>query len=294
MKKIIIYSPYDCLVKTRNEENTLETNCNLEIDRDIEQPISIYPIGKNSKYSFNIDITDKTSKFYSLIEKDDKILIFLLDGLFVENVNIYHFFYKNKPSSIEISSQNIIFSTENNKKVISLPFFAQGYSCGQFSHILYVKFSDKQNDKLIAYNTLSNKAKMFSGEKIEIDKNGFIVNNEKTKTCQCVKCEYYIDNEGLKLKSKIVSKEERIFPQELITYQFLEAIKNNDFKNALSYLSNDLKNNVDEDSLKGYFGDISYFYPIDKNTSFAISDNQNILYEFSIINNKINEISDFK
>ena len=65
MKKIIIYSPYDCLVKTRNEENTLETNCNLEIDRDIEQPISIYPIGKNSKYSFNIDITNKTSKFYS-------------------------------------------------------------------------------------------------------------------------------------------------------------------------------------------------------------------------------------
>ena len=72
----------------------------------------------------------------------------------------------------------------------------------------------------------------------------------------------------------------------------MESIKNNDYKNALSYLSENLQSKINETTLKNYFGDISYFYTIDKNSCFAISDNKNILYDFSILNNKINEITD--
>lgn len=293
MKNIIIYTPYDCLIKTKTEQNFLEKNQHLILENYNAQKISVYPISKNSKYSFNINISEqKDSNLYSIIEKDENLLVFLLDGLIAENVKIYNFTFQNKRSAIEVSSQKIVFSTENNKKIILLPSESKNFICGNFNHIIYAKFSDSYNEKIIAYNTLTNHAKMFSGDNIDINKNGFIIKNNSSTSYQNIQSEYFIDNQGLKIKSKSLIPSDRFLPEELISYNFMESIKNNDYKNALSYLSENLQSKINETTLKNYFGDISYFYTIDKNSCFTISDNKNILYDFSISNNKINEITD--
>ena len=293
MKNIIIYTPYDCLIKTKTEQNLLEKNQHLILENYNAQKISVYPIGKSSKYSFNINISEqKDSNLYSIIEKDENLLVFLLDGLIAENIKIYNFTFQNKRSSIEVSSQKIVFSTENNKKIIRLPNESKNFICGNFNHIIYAKFSDSYNEKIIAYNTLTNHAKMFSGDNININNNGFIIKNNSSTSYQNIQSEYFIDNQGLKVKSKSLIPSDRFLPEDLISYNFMESIKNNDYKNALSYLSENLQSKINETTLKNYFGDISYFYTIDKNSCFAISDNKNILYDFSILNNKINEITD--
>lgn len=289
--KTIIYSPYDCVVKYKNNQQELSQNEHLVFE-EAEDIISIYPVGKNSRYSFEIDLKDDIqSNFYSKIKKEDRLLIFLIDGLISENIDIFSFTHKDIDSFVEISKNQLTFRTNHHKKVITLSNPISNIQCGNFEHIDYIYFIDKKKEYIIAYNTLSNKAKLLQGEKIEIKDNGFTITNENNNFYKKIVEDYIIDCEGLKVKSKVFVKKENI-SSNLLIFNFMNAIKIKDYDNAYSFLSDKLKRDISKDTIRNYFGDVSYFYIIDSHTVFAISNGNNIVYDFSILDSKINEIND--
>lgn len=292
MKNIVLYSPYDCLVKIGEKELLLNENEHAVIDNN--QQIYIYPTGKTKRYSFIVDINDNNSRFYSIVEKDDKILVFLIDGLLTQNIDIYSFRHNGLESSIEVSSQVVTFKTKQHKKKIFLYSIPTSIKCGNFYHIDYCLLEfDKDKDVLIAYNTKNNNARQFSGDKIELKDNGFKVYVSKN-IYDKLEEEYKIDSGGLKLKDKSFVLANNKFPSELLPYQFMCAVKNGDTNLMKELLSSDILNKLDVENIKEYFGNIEYFYMIDYKTCFALSNKQNVIYEFYLKDNKICEINDNK
>ena len=92
--KIIIYSPYDCLIRVGENESFLDQNEHLIIEES-EREISVFPTNKNSHYSFLIDVNNFSSPFYAIVKQNDNLLVFLMDGLIAENVDIFSFSHKD-------------------------------------------------------------------------------------------------------------------------------------------------------------------------------------------------------
>ena len=79
---------------------------------------------------------------------------------------------------------------------------------------------------------------------------------------------------------------------ETVPYAFLEAIQVGDYSLASSYLTLAMKREVDEEHLAEFFGEILYFYPIDL-THYAVKTKQEKrVFEFTLRDNKIEEISE--
>lgn len=293
MKTIEIYSPYECLAVYKEQSLMLEQNEHVVFDNFNEnEKISIYPINKNKQYAFEISLKEKDCKFYRSIEKDKKIIIFLLDGLITENIAVFQLNYNNEQSKLEVLNDKIIFSTDNHKKLVYLPTKITNIKVGNFKFINYIKFDNQNSQSIITYNIKTNKAKLFQGKNIEIKDNGFIVNEEENSIYQNMSNEYIVDNEGLKNKEKIYSLSSQILPNKLVCYEFIYHIKLKEYEKAYDLLSKSLKNNISMQSLKDYFGNISYFYFLDSKTCFAISNEKNVIYEFSTQDDKIDEIID--
>ncbi len=289
MKSVVIYTPYECLIKNDNSQQTLDINQHITLEN--YSSIYVYPIGKTKRYSFVIDVNDKNNQFYSIVEKNDKYLIFLIDGLYSQNVDIYSFQFNNEKSFTEVSSQSIKFKTKSHIKKIYLPFSFKKIKCGNFYFINYVLLENNNFNILIAYNTKSNVAKQFHGEKIEVYDKGFKVINSQN-FYDSIEKEYYVDSEGLKLKNKAFVLSDQNYPCELLPYQFMYALKNDDDNIIKNLLSESITSKLSLEDIKNYFGSIDYFYMIDYKTCFALSNKGKIIYEFCVENSKIVEIND--
>lgn len=288
--KTFIFTSFDCLIKFRDKQKFLEKNQNISFD-DEYGLIYVYPTGKSDRYSFTLNPQNPSpSIFYRTIKRDDGVYFFLIDGLILENVDVYSFSYKGDDSFIEIDKSKISFITKKHKKTISLPSQIKSVKCGNFKHIDYVSFASVGKHFLIAYNIASNKAKLLQGEKIDILEDGFIV-SEKNQNYKRIEEEYVVDEDGLKVKSRVFTQKEKSFGNQTV-YDFMSAINIKDYESAISLLSPSLQDKISTSTLKNYFGDISYFFCIDKNSCFAISNDKNTLYNFSVNNNLIDEISD--
>ena len=100
-----------------------------------------------------------------------------------------------------------------------------------------------------------------------------------------------IDKDGLKSKSKVFSQKDN--PGfDMISYKFMNAIKVKDYQGAYEMLGENLQKVLSPSAIKKYFGEISYLYPIDKQTCFALSNGENVIYDFVIENDKISEVND--
>ncbi len=286
--KTIIYTSYPCVVKYRDINEHISINEHVILD-DILDPIYIYP-EKRDRFSFEINFSTP-APYYRIIEKDGKRLVFLLDGFSAENVVVHDFKSYGITSKIEIGQKEITFYGVNHKKIINLFHPVSNITVGHFYHINYVKFDKNDKKNIICYNIKTNSAKMFSARDIVIDKNGFSL-FEENEDYKNITRKYFIDKDGLKLREQDFSRNEEMSPNELLPYKFMSAVKCGDFSGAMDYLSSNLKSSLNEKTLKGFFGDVSYFYMIDPCSCFAISNNKNIIYNFSIENDKISEIQD--
>jgi len=290
--KTIIYTPYDCLITYKEKSVHLAVNEHL-IFENVDDVLEVYPTGKTKKYSFSINLSSQESScFYSIVKKEGKTLIFLIDGLILENVDIHSFSYKGKSSSVEISKDKITFVSPLHKKIITLSSTAKILDCGNFKFINYVHFQNNKNKEfLIAYNTLTNKTKLLQGDKFEITQNGFSISNTTNSFYKNIEEKFLVDEDGLKAKEKVFSLKEN-YDKEINIFRFMNDISIKNYQEAFSFLSPRLQSELSVQHLKNYFGDISYFYCIDPKTCFAISNGKNIIYDFEIENNLIKEIND--
>ena len=116
--KTIIYTSFPCVVKSKNQPESLTQNENLVFEEEFDK-IDVYPVQKG-KISFEIIKEEKESAFYRIIEHDGKRLIFLIDGLYTENADVYEVEYQGVKSKIEIFPQRVVFCNKENKKIVHL------------------------------------------------------------------------------------------------------------------------------------------------------------------------------
>ncbi len=285
--KTIIYTSFPCIVKYGENKEHISINEHLVLD-DVSMPIYIFPSGRE-KFSFEID--SQTSPFYRIIEKEDRRLIFLLDGYSAENTRVHNVKYDGESTSVEVGQKQIIFCGLDGKKTINLTRPISNVSVGNFYHINYVKFDDLDKKVIICYNTRNNSAKIFSSDNLVMEENGFSLFNENENYNSSTH-KYIIDRDGLKIKEENFARKSEVMPAELIPYKFMCFIKCGDYYGARDLLSYDMKTQLDSKALKGFFGDVSYFCMIDPCSCFALSDNKDIIYTFSMEDDKIKEIQD--
>ena len=287
--KTILYTPYDCLLKINDKDWFLNKNESFVFED--ARKISVFPTQKSGRYSFNVDLSSISNTiYYSAVQKENEVLIFLLDGIISENVDIFSFANSGAKSSVEIGKENIIFKTQKHTKNITLPRNIKDIKCGNIFDIDYACFSDNLSKYIILYNTKTNKTKLFQGDEIELKEYGFVVTNQSNKFYKKIVEEYVVDKDGLKSKSKVFSKNEN--NHSSIAFKFMSAIKVKDWEGAHSLLCDNLKSSLSADALKIYFKDIGYIFSIDNQTIFALSNGENVIYNFSIENDKIAEIND--
>ncbi len=287
--KMIIYTSFPCTVLAGKEKENLDINEHLILESD-DSPILIYPNNKKNSF-FEIDLNNQ-SPLYRVIKKEDKILIFLLDGILIENKICHNFNYDGIKSSIEVGNQSAIFSNEKNKKVLKFSSKIENIKIGSFKLINYLSFFNETQEVLIAYNPKKNTLRTFSADKIKIVKDGFSL-SKKCFNYDSIEENYFVDEEGLKIKSKSFKMtENQVFPDEITTSKFMSAIKCEDWEGGLSFLDKNLSRKLNAFALKKYMGEISYFYMLDPYSCFAISNGKNKLYEFVVNDNKITDIND--
>ena len=292
MKKIKIYSPYSCLIKQGSSQIEIEPSEYVYLESDL-LPIKVYPLKVSSKiYAFEIDSLSSDGRFFRVAEHNGDILIFLLDGLLTENVNIYNFSYLDYNSALEIYPNHLVFVTDSHKKIVYLQNKIEKIEIGNFKFIDYVKFSCGESQTLVCYNVKTNKAKTFVGKEIAITENGFRVESEEDGFYNNMTRSYYIDDDGLKSQNQTYVLSDQKLPDKLISLNFIIHIKNQNFDDALKLLSPNLRKTINSKSLKQYFGKLEYVYMIDSESAFAIKDGNNIIYTFKIKDGKIEEIYD--
>ena len=292
MKKIKIYSPYSCLIKQGSSQIDIEPSEYVYLESDL-LPIKVYPLKVSSKiYAFEIDSLSSDGRFFRVAEHNGDILIFLLDGLLTENVNIYNFSYLDYNSGLEVSPSHLVFACDSHKKIVYLQNKIEKIEIGNFKFIDYVKFSCGESQTLVCYNVKTNRAKTFVGKEIAITENGFRVESEEDGFYNNITRSYYIDNDGLKSQNQTYVLSDQKLPDKLISLNFIIHIKNQNFDDALKLLSPNLRKTINSESLKQYFGKLEYVYMIDSESAFAIKDGNNIIYTFKIKDGKIEEIYD--
>ena len=288
--KTVIYTSIPCIIKFGNLQEMININENLQIDEDFKK-LDVYPTDRG-RISFQIDLSQHEANFYRIIERNHKRLIFILDGLYAQNADVYEFEYNKIRSKVEIYSDKIIFSGEKNKKIIHLNQKYNSYKYGNFKFIDYCILENLNGEKtLILYNASKNNSKVYFANNIEENEDGFTLYNTAFGYSS-ISQKLYIDEEGLKTQKKeftTIAASSSL--EETLPYQFLNSIKLSDYENALKMLSPRLGDRLTDQALKKYFGNISYFYMIDSKSAYAISDDKNKIFEFSVKDNKIDEIS---
>lgn len=288
--KTIIYTSYPCVIKIGDKQEELSQNENLLIEEEFDK-ISVYPAIKG-RIAFEIDFNEKENSFYRIIKHGGKWLIFLIDGLHAENVETSEFNYQNIKSKIEIYPQKVVFSNSNNKKIIHLTENFSSFKYGNIKFIDYCILNNNDGENtLICYNAKKNTAKTFTSSDIKIENNEFILTSYPFGYASIIQ-HFYIDEEGLKVRKKDFVQASAInSPEQTLPYRFLNSIKIGDYKYCLKMLAPQLNDRLNEESLKAYFGNISYFYMLSPLSAYAISNDKNVIFEFAVKDNKIAEIS---
>lgn len=287
--KTIIYTSFPCIIKFNESQESLSVNENLSFDDEFDK-ILVYPTEKG-RISFEVNLAELENSFYRIIERGNKRLVFLLDGLYAENAEISEFEYDGVKSKIEVYPQKVIFSNRSSKKIIHLNQKYRSFKLGNKKYIDYCLLSNLNGEStLLAYNAKKNTARVFNGSDIKEEDDGFVVSTFAFGYTS-INQHLYIDEEGLKIRKKDFLSSNQNSPEETLPYEFLSAFKYGDYTKCLAMLSPELNDRLNEESLKAYFGNISYFYMISPNTAYAISNDKNVVFDFAVKNFKIYEIA---
>lgn len=291
MKKIKIYSPYPCLIKQGKEQIEIESNEGVCLESDL-LPLKVYPLKTTNKvYAFEINSFCNDGRFFRIAENQGETLIFLLDGLLTENVNIYNFSYLDYNSTLEIYPERLIFATNGHKKIVHLKNKPVSTVVGNFKFIDYAKLVCQNKQTLVCYNVKTGNAKTFEGKEITITENGFNVEQDGGIYDNLSKS-YYVDDEGLKSQNQTYTLSTHTMPDKLVSFNFITLVKNGNFDDALKFLSPSLRKTIKRENLKQYFGNLEYVFMLDSESAFAIKDGNNVMYTFKVNGGKIDEIYD--
>lgn len=282
--KYILKTTYPCLIKTKNDECELNENDLLEIEN--EDRLFVYPENPE-QIPFYVNLkSPKETAFLSILNHHGQTLLFLED---VQNLQVSQKETLNmsgKKCEVSVHGQQISFESENRRVeyLCSHPcelqkiFKLKDYACIQFDADLY------------AYSIKKNKLSHFSGE-ISVD--GEMLTLTKN----------FNDSENRKRQAKykfeddIIMQEENFIHSsnsernELVPYKLMESVKAKDFEHALTFLTENLKNQIDSTQIRDFFGNFSMFLPLSTTEFITISGKQKKYVKFNMQGGLIDDIT---
>lgn len=306
-KELIIKSEFDCVIYNFNEiVGTIEVNKynnELRVIAKEETILSVYPFNKSDNISFNIMILNN-DKFIE-INKNCKILK-LDEDKYLITLKKNEIFKPTKFKTILTGNDIEIFIYENTKTSFFLK--NKNYYNNYSSKVLLDNFNliELKDYYLIVSNLQDKKNLIVFNKKLEICLDKFISkyefeNNELkilslfNDVYQTGKVEIYDLNNNLSLVEEYFIYENNNntkFNDNLISYVFMENIKNKNYKIARNLLSDFLSSKINDDELSSYFGDIEKIeiYPDNFKKIISTNNKETKVFSFTIENNKITNI----
>ncbi len=284
MKKILLKTTYPCLIKTDHNACELNENDTLEIEN--ETFLFVYP--QNGNIPFYIDVkAERENQFVSIIKHNDKTIFLLEEVSRVQVEQKEEFNFSGKTCKVCVSETGINFETASKKLNYHWANRIKNHETFKYKNYVCAQFEKD----FFAYNVEKNKLSHFSGESLNFD-NGILTITKKYHDSMCREKHsvYNLNNECLLENENFISENTHDI-QELLPFKVMESIKAKDYAFALSCLSDELKNQLDDNSLNNFFGNITSFLPLGINEFITLSPNGKNYVKFDILKDKISDIS---
>lgn len=292
MKSIKIIPSYNCIVVGQDGQLYLEQGQVLSLPRD--QILSIYPTEKSENLAFRLDTStnDSTCFFDALSFEEQKIFV-LLDGNLCQNFQVHKLNINGEVCTVEVGQKQATIKYLQTKKTISLPMRYSSYKVAAQGGYVYILLTDRLKQDLLLFNTSSARLSHISGSQISINGNKVFVTSELENISRHIVSEEYLLDDELKLLDKSISYQSRqitVQAKEVVPYAFLQALQVGDGPLASGYLDLPLRRQIDNPHLLSFFGDITAFFALDKQTYYVKAQSQSGIFKFLMQDNKISEI----
>lgn len=293
MKKYILRSEYDCLVKSETEEFLLDVNSQIVFEKP--EKVLIYPLKTNKYcYPFSIDLENKLdSTLFSCHLFEDFVLIYISNPPYIKNEFIETIKLNKLECKVFISQETVSFQTENIKKTFNLDSNFETYSIITFDNLIMIKLVG-EIEQLWIFNINNLSLKKLAGNKIEIVNHEIFVNKSIISINQHQLYEVYEikENEIIKKSENIKSNlfDSKLRNPRVIPYAFLEAIQLKDYNLARTFLTENLSQTATNQHLDNYFKEIKKILPLNNNLIATLTSSGLQVYNFTLDNNLVSEI----
>ncbi len=285
--KYLLKTTYPCLVRTRSEECELDQNETLEIiDEDV---LFVYP-EEPGRIPFYINLkAPKESDFLSIINHEGQTFLFLEN---FHNFQVCHketLYINGKKCAVSIHGRQISFEDDEKRVDYICPHSCKNYKIFKIKDFACIEF----DDDLYAYSIKQNKLSHFSGkmdvagEVLTLTKQFFDSENRERRASYKFEDDITLQNESYVHNS---SNPHDKLHNELVPYKFMESIRAKDFEFAYSFLSENLKNQIDDAQMREFFGNFSNFLPLSTTEFVTINDKQKKFVKFNMSGNFVNDI----
>lgn len=279
--KYILKTTYPCLIKTQNESCELDSSDTLEVE---DEPfLMVYPQNVD-QIPFQVNIL-KESRFYSVFNREEKTIVVLEEPQTMTVTRKERLTVLGRSCQVSVGGQKLEFETDTHKFTLSHKNEAfkvqkiKNFACAIFEKEIY------------ALNMQNNKLVYFSGEEISLKDNEISLSKKFCDSLQRQKEAKYKLNSDVEIESENFSYSSNKNMAGLVPFRLLESIKAKDYAYALESLSPNLKESVDSEILKKFFGNMKHFLPICANQFITISDDKKNFVTFSLNGDKIDDIS---
>ncbi len=282
--KYLLKTSYPCLVKTEAQSEELEENDLLEIED--EKYLFVYP--ENPRQTpFYINLTSpRENEFYSIIKSKGEKIIFLepIKRLQVEAKESLSI--SGQTCDVRINDNYMTFENGTKKITYMCPHICRDYKVFKVKNFVCVQF---KND-FYAFNCHKNKLSHIQGDELNFDTDKLVVIRKFNDSFGRERKATYKFEEDINMQDEEFTKNSEFASAELVPYRLLESVKAKDFSCALTFLSDNLKKNIDEEKLRQFFGNINSFLPLSTTEFITLCEKQKNFVKFEIQNDKIDDI----
>ena len=303
MKKIRIFCELPYLIELATENFLVDNSNYLEVQSEKELFFKCYPIDqpKNSlPFCFllkqKIDKVESNCQNIKIFNFKDRCDVFV-EQFVIESTKIVHtstFAIKNTKYTIVCYEDKIKINCTSGEYIFETPITSVCIDTGFGFLNFLTTFEDKKT--YTRFDTSTKKFSSIKGNKIQIEEDKILVQTnfcdilEHTKICE------YKNNGSLEYqKTEFYTKrtlDQTNLNNKLLPIVFFESVKLEDYKTAQCILDENLSKNLNQDTIKQFFGDIDAVFLTSKEPLvYTIYCNDNASdYHIYLKDNKIQDI----
>lgn len=250
MKNYQLRSALPCLVKWKGGEEFLEDGVVLNFSEP--QRLFIYPAtGRREDVAFVLDMSSQNERV-RVFELEDEIIYFLDENAGSSIAVKESIAVNGKNIEFELSGRTVRITNDGTICTADI-LKPKTYRLSSHENFAILKIKSARGEEAIVFNTDTNSLTSIEADKIEIA-GGEIICEKLGRE------EKYVIADGVLAKTKSIENFSR--NPKILALTFLQKVKNKQFSDACSLLSENL--HASEDKIAAYFGEIKNILPLNE------------------------------